>query len=262
MDIESAARLYWGVGCWLGEPISQNPQGHLLGHVRDVGARADNPNQRGYQSADPLPFHSDVGADIVSLFCLKPARSGGASSVVSGVAIYNEMARKWPELLAELLRPMCWDRRGEIPPGKQPWYELAVFSHYRGNLITAFVRRFIASAQRFDAVAKLTEQQQLALETMANIAGDPSFYLSMDFRPGDIQLVNNLAILHSRTGYQDFEEPQLRRHLLRLWLAAPNGWPLPDAFFERYPMRTTSGRPAGISTAGTALQASTDPLAA
>ena len=40
----------------------------------------------------------------------------------------------------------------------------------------------------------------------------------MDFRPGDIQLLNNAVILHSREAYDDYDEPERKRHLLRLWL--------------------------------------------
>ncbi len=40
----------------------------------------------------------------------------------------------------------------------------------------------------------------------------------MELRPGDIQLISNHTIVHSRTAYVDHDDPQRRRHLLRLWL--------------------------------------------
>jgi len=126
----------------------------------------------------------------------------------------------------------------------------------------AFIRRFIVSAERHDDVPPLSASQHLALDTLQGIASDPCVHLAMDFRPGDIQLINNCAILHSREGYTDDLHPNRRRHLLRLWLTAANGWPLPDAFYEGYPGRTAAGRPDGIRTKGTVLKVSLDPRAA
>ena len=52
----------------------------------------------------------------------------------------------------------------------------------------------------------------------------------IEFKPGDIQLIQNHVILHDRTDYEDWPEPERKRHLLRLWLCPPNGRPLPPAF--------------------------------
>jgi len=40
----------------------------------------------------------------------------------------------------------------------------------------------------------------------------PSFYLQMEFQPGDIQLLNNAKILHVREAYTDYDDPAERRH--------------------------------------------------
>jgi alpha-ketoglutarate-dependent taurine dioxygenase len=55
---------------------------------------------------------------------------------------------------------------------------------------------------------------------LEEIANDPTFHLQMDFRPGDVQLLNNGRVLHAREAYEDDPDPARRRHLLRLWLAA------------------------------------------
>ena len=46
--------------------------------------------------------------------------------------------------------------------------------------------------------------------------------LAHQLRAPDIQLLKNSVILHKRTAYEDWEEPERKRHLLRLWLAAPD----------------------------------------
>lgn len=247
---EEAALAYWALGCRIGKPVSQNPQGHVLGHVKDIGADADDVNKRGYQSRQDLPFHQDVGADVVGLLCLKPAKSGGLSSIASAWTIHNEMLARRPDLVALLAEPIHRDRRGEVPDGKDPWYALPVFNYHAGRLTTAYVRRFIESCQRFEAVPRLTPAHREAMDLVDELAYDPAIKLDMDFRPGDVQLVNNLIVMHTRTEYEDFPEPERKRHLLRLWLATPDGWPLPPAFYERYGADPESGRPTGINMPG------------
>ena len=226
---EASAIAYWGMGRHLGEPITQNPLGHMLGHVKDIGVDADDVEKRGYQSSAHLPFHTDVSGDLVALLCFKPARSGGASSIVSSLAVHNEILRRRPDLAAVLAEPFYWDRRGEVPAGLEPYYPLPVFNYHARHLTVAYLRRFAASAQRFEAVPRMSAAQLEAMDLVDEIANDPAFRLEMEFRQGDIQVLNNHIILHARTAYEDFDEPAERRHLMRLWLSTEDGWPLPPS---------------------------------
>lgn len=241
------ARAYWALGSRIGVPVTQNPVGNILGHVTDVGGDADNPNQRGHQSADSLPFHTDIGAEIVGLLCLQGARTGGESGLVSAAALWNELVAQRPDLAEALTRPFHYDRRGEDVAGQDPWYEMPVFMPTAGRIVASYVPRFIRSAQRFEHLPRLTALQEEALDLVQTLSDDPRFKLEMDFRPGDIQLVNNLVLLHTRTAYEDWPEPERKRHLLRLWLSVPDGWPLPEALFARYGADPKTGRPQGIN---------------
>ena len=91
-----------------------------------------------------------------------------------------------------------------------------------------------------------------------SLANDPALNTFMEFKPGDVQLVHNHTMLHDRTGFEDWPEPERRRHLLRLWLAAERARPLPEIFAQRYGQVTIGDR-GGIIVRGTRLQA---PLAA
>lgn len=244
---ERTAYAYWAIGTRIGVPVTQNKVGNVLGHVTDVGGDADHPNQRGHQSADALPYHTDIGAEIVGLLCLHGAQSGGESGVVSAAALWNELVAQRPNLAEVLTHPFYYDRRNEEVDGQDPWYQMPVFMPAEGRVVACYVPRFIRSAQRFDALPRLTDQQREALDLVQTLADDPRFKLEMDFRPGDIQLVNNLVLLHSRTAYEDWPEPERRRHLLRLWLSVPDGWPMPDAYHARYGTDPETGRPQGIN---------------
>jgi hypothetical protein len=232
-DRETVARMYYGIGAWFGDPVPQNAAGHLLGHVKDIGQDPSNPEHRVYATNFRHLFHTD-SCDIVGLLCLQPAKSGGQSAIASSTSLYNKMASIRPDLAEILGQPFPVDRKGEIPAGKGPTYEIAIFHHFAERLTTVYARDFIEAAQRFDHIPRLTELQIEAMDMLDALAASDEFRLDMDFQPGDIQFLHNHQILHSRTSYEDYTEPELKRHLLRLWLSAPKGRQLPSAFAERY----------------------------
>lgn len=227
------AIAYFGIGTHLGHAVSQNAMGHLLGHVIDLGRSNDDHTARTYQTRARQFFHAD-SCDIVGLLCIRKAKQGGSSAIVSSVTLYNEMLKRSPALTAELFQPLHFDRRGEVPEGKDPWYQMPVFNWHAGNLSTHYVRRYLTSIRRLPEVPALTEAQLAAFDLFDEIAEEPGVQLRMDFEPGDMQFLHNPQILHDRTAYEDCNNTDKRRHLLRLWLCAENGRPLPDVYAGRW----------------------------
>jgi hypothetical protein len=233
-SIAEAAAAFIGIGAYFGKPVSQNGKGHILGHVKDLGRSIEDPTARIYQTTHKQTFHTD-SVDIVALLCLKTAKAGGLSRIVSSIFLYNEMFRRRPDLAAVLFEPLCFDRRGEVPAGKKGFYTTPIFHWYADQLSVIYGNRYyIESAQRFSDAPRLTAKQIEALDLFDALANDPSNYLDIEFKPGDIQLIHNHVILHDRTDYEDWPEPERKRHLLRLWLCPPNGRLLPPAFADRY----------------------------
>jgi len=252
-DLRQAATAFWAVGLHLGEAVSQNASGHALGHVRDLGFDYNQPSARGYQTAERLPYHCD-SSDVVGLLSIKTAKSGGLSSAVSSTALYHAILDRRPDLAAVLMQPTWRDRRDEIPEDRDPWYLMPVFNPHQGRLFGHYVRSAIRKAQRFDEAPRITLEQEEAFDLLDELAGDADFRLDMEFRPGDMQFVCNHWVLHSRTRYEDWPEPERRRHLLRLWLGCPGGPEFPSVY-ERHQGLTASGRPAGIHCPGAVLNA-------
>jgi len=243
-NMERNAIAYWGIGLRVGTPVSQNYKGHLLGHVADlIGPSRENPNQRAYHTSAHLDYHSD-SCDVVVLYCLHAAKSGGTSTIASSATIYNEMLERRPDLVEELIKPWFRDRREEIPPGKGPWFELPVFNFAAGYFSASWQNFYIRSAQRFEELPRFTDSQVEALDLVNSLADE--FHHNMDFKPGDIQFLHNHVTVHARSAYEDWPEPERRRHLLRLWLATPGGRPLPDAYLDRYVGLKPGQRPSGI----------------
>ena len=254
-----SAMAYWGVGTYFGNARSQNAQGHLLGHVYDLGKglSATNPNLRSYATAERQNFHIDR-CDVVALLCLRRAKSGGLSTIVSSMAVHNVLAERRPDLLDRLYQPFPVDRRGEVPEGKAPFYEAPVFNEHAGYVSVLYSRLHIGSAQRFPEARRLTAEDIEALDMLTELAGDPDLQLNMNFIPGDIQFLHNHTILHARSAYEDWPEAERKRHLLRLWLSPPGARPLPPVFAECYGGITIGDR-GGIVCKGTRLHAPLTP---
>jgi alpha-ketoglutarate-dependent taurine dioxygenase len=211
--------LYWGIGTHLGEPWAQNKHGHVMGDVTDQGKAYGDPDVRGNEiGLVALDYHTD-GSDLVGLMCLRAAQSGGLSCVANAVAIYNELVRTRPDLVAAMYEPLPYDYRGEQPPGGAPYYTFPVFSEHAGRIFVRFIPKYIYASQRHREAPRLTALAREALDTVSAMANDPQFNVYMDLRPGEMQFINNYHVLHGRTAYVDDAPSGHKRHLKRLWLA-------------------------------------------
>jgi hypothetical protein len=229
-----AAAAFFGIGQHFGRAISQNKKGHVLGHVKKLTDADYNQqthaNVRGYQTNVNQRFHAD-SCDVVGLLCLHPSKSGGLSSIVSSVTVHNTMMERRPDLAAELAGEIYFDRRGEVPEGKDPWYILPVFNYDNGYFTCRYGRQYIDSTQRFEQVPRTTPAQKEALDMMDALLAE--LKMDMEFRQGDMQFLYNHVTLHARTAYEDWPEPERKRHLLRLWLTTDGARPIPPVLAER-----------------------------
>lgn len=216
---EQASICYWCLGHYLGMPGAQNPQGDLLGHVRDQRTGQD---VRYYRTNKELAVHTDT-ADVVGLLCLQKAKSGGLSRIASSVAVFNELLRSKPQLTARLFKPFYFDTKGE---GGVKAFPIAPCTFANGELRSFWQSDYYREAQRFEYLPRLTTEEQELLDAYDAIANRPEVYLDMDLQPGDIQLISNHTILHARTAFEDYEDLERRRHLLRLWISLPESRPL------------------------------------
>jgi Taurine catabolism dioxygenase TauD, TfdA family len=232
-SVDDARRIIWGMGRYWGTPISQNARGELLCSVIDQG-REYGATGRGYQTSARLDFHCD-NSDIVALMFVKKSKSGGSSLLVSAMSIYNEILTNHPEYLDALYRGFHYDLRGEGRPevGPHTGHRIPVFSYLDGKLSCRFVRNGIELGAKSSG-NPLTEKDLALLDLIDEISRRPDLCLKTDFEPGDIQVVNNHSTLHARTDFEDYPEPERRRHALRLWLNLLNGRPLTYEFSNRY----------------------------
>lgn len=226
---KQAAMLFWGLGTHLGTPEPQDAAGNFLHHVRDTGRDLSQDDVRKYQTSQDIPFHND-GSDIFMLLCLRNARSGGSSRLISSTAVFNEITRRRTDLAEILQQPFPFDARGQQPPGQPRAQVVPIYNYHQGHLSTIHKRFYIDLAQRFPEVPRLTPPQVEALDLFDEICAEPGMCLEFDMRPGDILVANNYDILHCRTAFEDHEDPGRSRHMMRLWLTLPTARPLPPSF--------------------------------
>jgi TfdA family taurine catabolism dioxygenase TauD len=208
--------IYWGMGHHLGKPGVQNPQGEKLGHVKDYREGGAQSMQRLYRTASNIGFHCD-GAQAVGLLCLNTAKSGGASRIASSVTVFNELLETDPDLAKRLFEPVYMDRRNEQPVGEPPCTPIQPCCFEPPNLRTFYHSEYYRSAVRHPGYEP-DERTQKLLDRYDEIANSARVFLDMWLQPGDIQLISNYTVIHARTAYEDFDDPQKKRHLLRLWL--------------------------------------------
>jgi len=251
---EELKNLTWGLGSHLGHIRYQNARGELIGEVRDeiarygevregsaVDAVLGRSSRSKARSSGPLRFHTDR-CDVVSLLCVRPARAGGLSKVVSAVSVAEAVRARRPDLHALLFADYWRSRQGEEDGGERQVYALPVFAEHAGKFTTQYSRTFVEAAQKLPDVPRMSAAQDEALDLHAALCEELSF--TMEFRPGDLQLLNNHVVYHARTAYEDAPGPDHDRLLLRLWLAPRNSRALPPGF-EVLWGTTGAGAPRG-----------------
>eukprot|EP00164_Ancoracysta_twista_P006572 GFYU01009170.1.p1 GENE.GFYU01009170.1~~GFYU01009170.1.p1 ORF type:complete len:418 (+),score=137.41 GFYU01009170.1:64-1317(+) len=228
---------FWGVGLYLGEPGAQNKEEDLLGRVTDLGADPNSPLVRAYKTNAHIGFHVDF-ADVVGLLCVQQAATGGESLLVSSVRVYNTLLEENPELIPELYKPMAQSTKGE---GGINWFPIHLVRHHEGYLRSAVHVDYLKSVYEDHADAPLHDRTR-ALKVLAayeEVLNRPGMALEMKMQPGDIQLVSNHVLLHSRKAYTDVTPPSPvtargdaaasgdsdsgNRLLLRLWISLQDG---------------------------------------
>lgn len=211
--------LYWGIGTHLGTGLSQSVMGDRLGHVKDFSR--EDPLARAYRNKQELSPHTDL-SDLVGLACLRSARSGGVSRLASAITIHNIMLAEHPEYLERLYQGFIFHRRGEEKPGDSPVtpYRVPVFSNMDGQVSVRYVRTYVEAGMAHVGTP-IDDFDRATLDFFEATSKRPDVMLEFTLEPGELYFLNNYTILHARTAFEDFDEEDRRRHLLRLWLEAP-----------------------------------------
>ena len=232
-NAEQSTRIFWGLMTHLGTAVSQSAKGERYFHVRDEGYQVGQAQARGPNTRKKLSFHTDR-CDVIGFMCLKQARSGGENQLVSSVSVYNQILQERPDLLQLLIEPYYYQRHNVDTGNDSPYCQQPIFSFRDGKFASAYLRVLINRAYQDPQVPAATEQQIEALDFIDEVAARPEMHVEFRQEAGDILLLNNWITYHRREAFEDHEDLELRRHLLRIWLAVPNSRPLDPRFRENY----------------------------
>ncbi|MDH3701107.1 MAG: TauD/TfdA family dioxygenase [Alphaproteobacteria bacterium] len=217
--------VYWVLSSLIARPVAQSFSGTLLYDVTDTGKRK-NPKVRADVTADPLDFHTDFGYNLpptyFGLQVLRTAKKGGRSSVVSLYSAHNAMRRRHPALLRRLYKPFYLNRYGEHAPGDPVASFYPVFRYDGTALWGRFNLRNIIAGYEM-AGKTLDAAGEDAINAFSKVLEDPALRFDFDLAPGQAEYLMNWRCAHSRTAYEDHEEPDRRRHLIRIFLRDEGG---------------------------------------
>ena len=189
---------------------------------------------------------------------MRQARSGGLSHIVSTLAVHNEMLATRPDLLEQLYRGYRYHRLGEQAEDEAHITDHRVphYSYRDGYVSCRYSRAYILEAAHASG-KPLTSLEEEALDCFDSIAYRADMRFEFQLDPGELLLVNSFTTLHSRTAFEDHDDPAQKRLLLRLWLAAYQPRPVVPGIWiysggrNGIPKRGT-GRPAGFERVASA----------
>lgn len=224
LDME---RIYWAIGTHLGRPAVQSRSGDQLGRVEQD---PNDPVSRGYRSSGELVMHTD-SYEVVGLMCIRRAKEGGQSALVSSLAIHNAIRAERPDLLPALYEGAVM----AIPEAQTSRHPLTataipVFCDVGGVVSCMYAASFMRAAAKRQG-AELSPALEEALAFFSKTAERDDLALRFHLEPGEMLIWHNFTNLHSRTHYED--DPAHPRLLLRLWLTAHEPRPVVPEFQER-----------------------------
>lgn len=230
-DWHLAEAGFWALAQTIGIPDRQDISGQRLHHVRRARPAEElitTQSARAYETDVEVDFHGD-GSDALMFLCLRQGKSGGVSRLVSAEQAYDDVMRSSPELAAALLQPFHFDARGQRGDGARTQY-VPIATPHDGRMSFLYKRGYIELAQRFDDVPSLTQKQIAAMDAFDAALHDPANVLEFRMQPGQVLFVNNYAVFHARTAFEDYDEEEKRRHFLRIWMTLRDGPPVPDVY--------------------------------
>lgn len=218
--IDSLLAVYWVLGQCIGRPVAQKWNGQMVYDVADTGAEYAY-GTRGSHTSVELNFHTDnafarMVPDYVGLFCRNPAKTGGVSRFCSLYSVHRRLQQCYPDELARLYRPMLYDRQKEHRDGAEPVC-LAPWFSWRDNRLFARANASLVRKGYEVAGEDMDAELVAALAAIDEVCAEPDLWFEAPLERGQIQYLNNHEVGHYRSAFEDYAEPECKRHLYRLW---------------------------------------------
>lgn len=219
-DKSELKAIYWILSSLIARPVAQSFDGTLLYDVIDTGKKK-GPKVRADLTSAELDFHTDYSYNrpprYFGLQTLRTAKRGGRSGAVSLMTAHNEMRERYPDLLKRLYQPFWINRYNEHAAGEPRASFHSIYAYDGNELWARFNPRNIYAGYDI-AGQELDSEGREAIEALHSILAEPPMHINFDLAAGQTVYFRNGCCAHRRTAYEDYDDLDRRRHMVRIFL--------------------------------------------
>ena len=219
---EEKLGIYRNICEILGTLLTQNIKNEKLVKVQYEKKSLQN-GGRYHQSKEGGSFHTDsphweIVPDFVGMYCINPAKKGGESKFVSVYSVHNKMLKEHKHFLEMLYDQFHFDkRRGEYEADKSLTSVKPIFTYSDNHLKCRYIRDYLNDGHKIQNIP-LSEEQVEALDIFDKIIHDENLAITYDLQQNDMVFFNNDRVMHGRTSFEDFEDEEKKRLMIRTWI--------------------------------------------
>ena len=219
---EEILGIYRNICKALGTLLTQNIKNEKLVKVQ-YEEKSMQHGGRYHQSKEGGSFHTDSPhweqvPDFVGMHCINPAKKGGESKFVSVYSVHNKMLKKHKHFLEMLYEQFYFDkRRGEYEPGKPLTSVKPIFAYNGNQLKCRYIRDYLNDGHKIQNIP-LSKEQNEALDIFDKIIHDENLAITYVLQQNDMVFFNNDRVMHGRTSFEDFEDIEKKRLMVRAWI--------------------------------------------
>ena len=220
-SLKEKISIYTLIAKILGELIIQNIQQEKIVEIKDVG-KSMKTGGRYHETKEGGSHHTDSPQwkdvpDYVSLFCVHNAKKGGTNLFLSAYTIHNRIFKERKDLLHTFYEKFHFDKRGEFKDGESPTVFEPIFEFKDERLHFRYLRNYIDAGHDIQN-QPLSESQKTALTYLDNLMRRDEMIMRYDLKSGDMVFSDNHWIVHGRTPFEDYDDQNLKRLMLRTWI--------------------------------------------
>ena len=218
---EETTEIYCKICKALGTLYVQNIKNEKFVAIKDEG-RSMMSGGRYHQTKEGGSFHTDSPQwkkvpDFIGMCCINPAKKGGESKFVSAYSIHNEMLKEHKHFLEMLYEQFHFDKRGEYKSGESPTVFEPIFTYNNNQLKLRYLRNYINDGHKIQNIP-LSKEQNESLDCLDKIIHDENLAVSYELKQYDMVFLNNDRVMHGRTSFEDFEDVEKKRLMIRTWI--------------------------------------------
>ena len=205
----------------LGELLIQNIRQEKIVEIKDIG-KSMKTGGRYHETKEGGSHHTDSPQwkdvpDYLSMLCVNNAKNGGTNLFLSAYTIHNKIFQERKDLLPTFYEQFHFDKRGEFKDGESPTVFEPIFEFKNERLSFRYLRNYIDAGHDIQN-QPLSKSQKDALFYLDNLMRREDMILRYDLKPGDMIFSDNHWIVHGRTSFEDYDDQNLKRMMLRTWI--------------------------------------------